>query len=123
MKRTLLNLSITVSLMFTVLTTISLAQDTQPPTNNQTWYVMLYSLLGGPVISWIVAFLKNVTFVKDHAKLVAFFVSILATVIPVLAHAPFAADGVGMVIVGILTQFTAAIGTHEVVNKAVSSGT
>lgn len=86
---------------------------------NQDWLLLLYNTLGGSIISWIVAALKNSRFVKEHPKKIAFVLSLAATLIPVLAQAPFAASNWGTITISIATQLLAAVGTHEILNKKV----
>jgi peptidoglycan/LPS O-acetylase OafA/YrhL len=89
----------------------------------QPWYLMLYNTLGGVAISFLISFLKNASIVKNHPKLTAMIVSVIATIVPVLAHAPFAAKGAGPIVVSILTQLAAAIGTHEAVTQPLKNAT
>lgn len=86
---------------------------------NQDWILLLYNTLGGSVISWVVAALKNSEQIKAHPKLTAFLLTVCATLVPVLAQAPFAASGWGAITISIATQLLAAVGTHEIVNKKV----
>jgi len=108
---TFLSLAVILLLIAPVVAQEAAPVPTQTP--GQGWYLVVYNLLSGAVLSFLVTAFKNSQWIKDHAKLVAFILSILATVIPAVAGLPFAADGLGMIAVSIATQFMAAVGTHE----------
>jgi uncharacterized protein involved in response to NO len=82
---------------------------------------MLYNTLGGVAISFLVSALKNWAWAKGHPKIMAAALVILAQVIPALAHAPWAASGVGAVAVGFVTPLFAAIGTHEAITQPIKA--
>lgn len=110
-------------LVCSFLTLSAFAQAAAPvPTQEpgQGLWLVIYNLFGGAVVSFLVALFKGSQWVKDHAKVVALALSVAATLIPTLAGLPFAADGIGMVLMSVASQFFAAIGTHEAVSKQVA---
>jgi peptidoglycan/LPS O-acetylase OafA/YrhL len=121
MKRLLISSLCAALLLCAAFSLTVFAQDsattTQPAT--EPWALMLYNTIGGAAISFLISALKNWSVVKSHPKWTALAVSVLATAIPMLSSAPFAAKGFGPVVVSILTQLAAAIGTHEAVTQPI----
>ena len=81
--------------------------------------VDIWTILIGAAVSLIVTFSKNLTFVNENPKIVATVLSLLISVITTLAQSK---GGVWAVVLQFVVMLSAAIGTHEVAVKQVTSG-
>lgn len=77
-------------------------------------------LLIGTGVSFIVTFLKRISFIEKHPKIVATAFSLLITGVTTYAGSK-GNSGVWPFVVSILTQLSVAIGTHEILTKPVKS--
>lgn len=84
-------------------------------------------LVIGAAISFLVSFFKRFSFVEDHAKLVAFFISVLVGAATVLLAAWVRSHNLMTVDMDftnflscIFVQFSASVATHEVVVNPIS---
>lgn len=71
-------------------------------------------LVFGPVISFIVSFLKRIPFVKNNPKYVTLFFSVAVSAFGMI-HSTNGIDW-SAVLACVLTQFSTGVATHEVVN-------
>lgn len=71
-------------------------------------------LVFGPVISFVVSFLKRIRFVKNNPKYVTLFFSLAVSAFGML-HSTNGIDW-STVLSCVLTQFSTGVATHEVVN-------
>ena len=119
MKRLLIATLYAVLLVCAAFSLPTFAQDAAPAPQPaaEPLALMLYNTFGGVAISFLISAFKNWSVIKSHPKWAALAAAILATLVPALASAPFAAKSFWPVVVSILTQFGAAIGTHEAVTQ------
>lgn len=76
-------------------------------------------LVLGPVISFVVSFLKRIPFVKNNPKWIALFFSI-ATGAYTATHGSAPGVDWGTVFQCVLAQFALSVATHEVVTQPIS---
>jgi hypothetical protein len=71
-------------------------------------------LIYGPIISFVVSFLKRIPFVKNNPKWVALFFT-LATGAWTATHGSMPGIDWGTILQCVLAQFAATVATHEVI--------
>lgn len=85
-------------------------------------YTDAVCLLAGPVISFVVSFLKRIPFVKRFPKSAAGFIS-MAVGAYQATHGSLPGIDYGTLVSCILINFSAAIATHEAVTEQVAKVT